>query len=85
MADGAGGDTWVALIGSGGVGAVVGALGTIIVAVINQRSPMAALIDARIKTLIEGYEKRIFDLTKHIERLETKVEKLTNELAEREE
>jgi hypothetical protein len=34
-------------------------LGTVIVALINRQPPMVALIDARIRTLIEGYEKHI--------------------------
>ena len=43
---------------------------------------MAALVDARIRMLIEGYEKRIADLQNEIRKLETKVDALTVALDE---
>ncbi len=75
------GDMWNNLL-SGSAGAVLGILGTVIVALINRQPPMAALIDARIRTLIEGYEKHISDLQAEIRKLEAKVDGLTRSLEE---
>jgi hypothetical protein len=75
------GDMWSNLL-SGSAGAVLGILGTVIVALINRQPPMAALIDARIRTLIEGYEKHISDLQTEIRKLESKVDGLTKALEE---
>jgi DNA anti-recombination protein RmuC len=44
---------------------------------------MAALVDARIRLLIDGYELRIADLQDEIWRLESKVDALTNALEEK--
>ncbi len=74
-------DVWSALW-SGMFGAVLGAIGTVIVALINRQPPMAALIDARIRTLIEGYDKHITDLQAEIQKLEAKVDALTAALDE---
>jgi uncharacterized membrane protein len=52
------GDIWTT-IGAGAIGAVIGVIGTVLTARINRQPPMAALIDARIRLLIEGYERRI--------------------------
>jgi predicted RNase H-like nuclease (RuvC/YqgF family) len=68
------------LLGAGGLGAILGSLAIIIAALIKRQSPMAALIDARIRTLIEGYERRIDDLRQQIEKLESKVDSLTQAL-----
>jgi hypothetical protein len=70
------------LLGAGSLGAILGSLAIIVAALIKRQSPMAALIDARIRTLIEGYEKRINDLQQEIEKLEGKVDTLTKALAE---
>jgi flagellar biosynthesis chaperone FliJ len=43
---------------------------------------MAALVDARIRMLIDGYERRIADLQDEIQRFEGKVDALTNALVE---
>jgi hypothetical protein len=56
-----------------GIGGLIGVIGTIIVALVNKQPPMAALIDARIRLLIEKYEYRIAEL-------EDRVEDLTQEL-----
>lgn len=70
------GEIWSTL-GAGGFGAAIGVIGTILTAMINRQPPMAALIDARIRTLIEGYEKRINDLQHEIAKLEAKIDALT--------
>ncbi|ACK51977.1 hypothetical protein Msil_3067 [Methylocella silvestris BL2] len=65
----------------GGVGTALGVLGTIIVAVLNRQPSMATIVDARIRTLIEGYEKHVDDLQREIRKLEAKVDTLTRALA----
>ncbi len=65
------------LLGVGSLGAILGSLAIIIAALIRRQSSMAALIDARIRTLIEVYEKRIDGLQREIEKLECKVDILT--------
>ena len=75
MTDG-NGDIWTTL-GAGGLGAVIGVIGTVSAALINNKPPMAAMIDARIRLLIEGYERRINDLQREIRKLEQKIDALT--------
>ena len=75
------GDIWGSL-GSGLLGAALGVVGTVIVALINRQPPMAVLIDARIRTLIEGYDKHVSDLQLEIQKLEAKVDALTKALEE---
>ncbi|VTZ49241.1 conserved hypothetical protein [Methylocella tundrae] len=69
-------------IGAGSIGTALGVFGTIIVAMINRQPPMAVLVDARIRTLIEGYEKHVNDLQQEIQKLEAKVNALTKALEE---
>ncbi|PNG25520.1 hypothetical protein [Methylocella silvestris] len=73
-------DVWSNIV-SGGVGTALGVLGTIIVAVLNRQPSMATIVDARIRTLIEGYEKHVEDLQHEIQKLEAKVDTLTRALA----
>jgi hypothetical protein len=68
------------LLGAGSLGAIIGAVAIIVVALIKRQPPMAALIDARIRLLIEGYEKRIAELKDEIDDLEAKVGVLTHQL-----
>lgn len=72
-------NTWET-VGVAGIGAAVGIVGTIFTALINKQHPMAALVDARIRLLIEGYERRINELQSEIAKLELKVDALTKEL-----
>lgn len=69
-------------LGAGGLGAIIGVIGTILTAMINRQAPMAALVDARIRMLIEGYESRINDLQEEIAKLEAKIDALTLALNE---
>lgn len=80
MTDGSGG-LW-STVGAGGFGALIGVAGTILTAMINRQPPMVAMIDARIRTLIEGYERRISDLQREIAKLEGKIDALTRALDE---
>jgi hypothetical protein len=59
---------WVP-VGTAVFGGVIGVIGTIFTALINRQHPMAALVEARIKMLIEGYEHRINELQVEIVRL----------------
>lgn len=61
------------VLGAGAGGVLIGAVGTIIVALINRQAPMAALVDQRIRALLEAYEKQNESLREEIARLEKKV------------
>ena len=63
-------------------GAIVGAIGTTLGQLFRSRASMAALVDARIRMLIGGYERRIAGLQDEIRRLEGKVDALTSALEE---
>lgn len=73
------GGSWVVLV-AGMIGTVIGVVGTIVTALINRQPPMAALVDARIRVLIESYEGRISELQDEVVRLEGKVDALTRAL-----
>lgn len=73
------GSSWTAL-GAGVFGAVIGIVGTVATALINRQPPMAALVDARIRVLIESYESRISELQDEVVKLEAKVDALTKAL-----
>lgn len=69
-------------VGAGGLGALIGIVGTILTALINRQAPLAAVVDARIRVLIDGYERRIEQLEHKVAKLETKVDLLTKALDE---
>jgi hypothetical protein len=69
-------------VGAGGLGALIGIVGTILTALINRQAPLAAVVDARIKVLIDGYERRIEQLEHKVAKLEVKVDLLTKALDE---
>lgn len=73
------GSSW-STVAAGVLGAVIGVVGTILAALINRQPPLAALVDARIRVLIESYEGRICELQQEVLRLEAKVDALTNAL-----
>jgi len=73
------GSSWSTL-GAGILGAVIGVTGTVVTALINRQPPMAALVDARIRVLIESYECRICELQAEVVKLEAKVDALTKAL-----
>jgi hypothetical protein len=73
------GSLWSTL-GVGVFGAVIGVVGTVLTALINRQAPMAALVDARIRVLIESYEIRIVELQEEVVKLEGKVDALTKAL-----
>lgn len=70
---------WLAW-GAGVFGAAIGVAGTVVTALINRQPPMAALVDARIRVLIESYESRISELQQEVLKLEAKVDALTKAL-----
>ncbi|RFB80040.1 hypothetical protein [Methylovirgula sp. 4M-Z18] len=59
-----------------------GLIGGFLIALVNRGPALQQAVDARLTTLIEGYEHRIRDLTEHIQRLEAKIETLERRLAE---
>ncbi len=73
------GSSWTMLV-AGSLGAVFGVVGTVLAALINRQPPMAALVDARIRVLIESYESRISELQDEVVRLEAKVDALSKAL-----
>ena len=69
-------------LGAGLLGTFIGAAATIAAAFINRQPTLAAVVDARIKALIESYEQTIRELRAEIGRLENKIDILTKELHE---
>jgi hypothetical protein len=70
-------DFWITAGTSMGLGGIFGSISTVIISLIRHRGSMASLIDARIRILIESYEKRIAELQNEIMMLEQKVDALT--------
>lgn len=68
------------VLGAGGLVALIGGVGTILTALINRQPPLAAIVDARIRVLIEGYERRISELEQEVHRLEARVDALSQAL-----
>jgi outer membrane murein-binding lipoprotein Lpp len=73
------GSSWTMLV-AGTLGTLLGVAGTVLAALINRQPPMAALVDARIRVLIESYESRIGELQAEVVKLEAKVDALTKAL-----
>jgi hypothetical protein len=63
-----------------GLGGIFGSISTVIIALVRYRGSMSSLIDARIRILIESYEKRIVDLQDEIVKLQQKIDTLTGAL-----
>lgn len=63
---------WVLTLLTGAVSGLAG----FIMALVNRGPAMQAEVTKATATLIEGYERRIEELTEHIKRLETKIERL---------
>jgi septal ring factor EnvC (AmiA/AmiB activator) len=55
-------------------GTAIGALATVLSAFINRRPALAAVVDTRIRVLIEAYERTIGELRGEIGRLEAKID-----------
>lgn len=70
---------WMTL-SAGVVGALIGAVATIIAAVISRQPTLTAVVDDRIRVLLEHYERTIKELRGEIAQLESKVDFLTTEL-----
>ena len=63
-------------------GAWIGAIGSTLGNLFRSRVSMAALVDSRIRLIIDSYEKRISGLQDEIRRLEGKIDALTKALNE---
>ncbi len=70
---------WVTL-SAGVVGALIGAIATIIAAMISRQPTLTAVVDDRIRVLLEIYERTIKELRCEIAQLENKVDFLSTEL-----
>ena len=62
--------------------AAVGAIGGFLTAVLNRGPKMQAAVDNRLEILIDGYEKRVVELTDHIKRLELKISDYEQQISE---
>jgi cell division protein FtsB len=60
--------------------AALGTLGGFIIALVNRTPALQSAIDQRLQTLIEGYEKRIVDLTEEVHSLREEVKSLRQAL-----
>ncbi len=69
---------WAAGIAT--AGAVLGCVGTVIGHIIRSRASMSAMVDSRIKLLIDEDRNRIEELQAEIKRLEDKIDFLTGQL-----
>lgn len=70
---------WITL-SAGVIGALIGAAATIAAAMISRQPTLTAVVDDRIRVLLEHYEKTIRELRGEIAQLESKVDFLTTEL-----
>jgi hypothetical protein len=70
---------WVPL-SAGVVGALIGAIATIVAAMISRQPTLTAVVDDRIRVLFDIYERTIKELRGEIAQLECKVDFLTTEL-----
>ncbi|WP_020177039.1 hypothetical protein [Methyloferula stellata] len=70
---------WITL-SAGVVGALIGAAATIAAAMISRQPTLTAVVDDRIRVLLEHYERTIRELRGEIAQLESKVDFLTSEL-----
>jgi hypothetical protein len=67
-------------LSAGMVGALIGAVATIIAAMISRQPTLTAVVDDRIRVLLEIYERTIKELRFEIAQLENKVDFLSTEL-----
>ncbi len=70
---------WVTL-SAGVVGAMIGAVATVVAAMISRQPTLTAVVDDRIRVLLEHYERTIRELRGEIAQLESKVDVLSAEL-----
>ncbi len=63
-------------------GSIIGAVGGFVAALLNRGPALQAAVDARLKTLIDGYEKRVDDLTMEVHSLREEVVRLRVALAQ---
>ena len=72
---------WATII-AGLCGTLVGAFATVASAFVNRKPTLAAVVDTRIRVLIEAYEKTIGELRNQIGKLETKIDVYENKIQE---
>lgn len=69
---------WLLTLGASALTAV----GGFVLALVNRGPAMQAAVDERLRTLIDGYERRVDDLTLEVHTLRDEVMKLRRALAE---
>jgi septal ring factor EnvC (AmiA/AmiB activator) len=67
-------DAYWPTVVAGLCGTALGALGTVFAAFINRKPALAAVVDTRIRVLIEAYERTIGELRSEIGKLEAKID-----------
>lgn len=67
-------DSFGSALVAGLCGTAFGAAATIMTALINRRPALAAVVDTRIRVLIEAYERTIGELRNEIAKLEAKID-----------
>ncbi len=79
-ADWNGGDAanWLITLGASALTAV----GGFVLALVNREPAMQEAVDVRLRTLIDGYERRVDDLTMEVHSLREEVVNLRRALAE---
>ncbi|MGP0060258.1 MAG: hypothetical protein ACLPID_13325 [Beijerinckiaceae bacterium] len=75
-------DGFWSTIAAGLCGTLIGASATIMSALINRQPRLAAIVDARIRVLLEIYEKTIGELRSEILKLEDKIDIYENTIRE---
>jgi gas vesicle protein len=68
-------------LSAGIVGTLIGAIATILAAMISRQPTLTAVVDDRIRFLLEIYERTIRELRCEIAQLEDKVDVLSTELS----
>lgn len=69
---------WLVTLGASALTAV----GGFVLALVNRGPAMQAAVDGRLRTLIDGYERRVDDLTLEVHSLREEVVNLRRALAE---
>lgn len=72
-------DIW-GRVGDGTLGAAIAALGAILLAVVNRKSPLAALVNEQLRLLIESQRRQIESLLARVTALEEELAAVRDEL-----
>lgn len=73
------GDIW-GRIGDGTIGGMITGLGAVILALINRKSPLAAIVNEQLRLLIETQRKEIESLRAELKEVRVELEAVKDEL-----